>query len=283
MSVQVSHPIISVVVPCYNYGHFLEECLNSVLAQTFKNWECIVIDNASTDNTAQISKQFSQNDSRFHSLHYTSPGVALARNFGAEASKGKYLLFLDADDKIAATYLEKALAAFENKPGIKLVYCEAQLFGASSGKWKLPAYSYRNLLIENVIFCTALIHKEDFLKAGGFSADLKEGFEDWDLWIRFLQDGAGVLKLTDVLFFYRIRSNSRNHSLDREKQVQLRKTIFNRHKEIYETYFSLPELLYENLVLRQKAESMNNSYELKLGNIILKPLRFLKNLFSKGS
>jgi glycosyltransferase involved in cell wall biosynthesis len=270
---------VSVIVPSYNYGNYIAECLDSVSAQTFRDWECIVIDNGSTDHTAEVVKAYAEKDSRIR-YHYTEQsGVSLARNKAVELSKGKYILPLDADDKIAPTYLEKAVAILEKEPGIKLVYCDAELFGAFSGKWVLPEYSLRDMLIENSIFCSAFYRKADFDTAGGYDENMKEGFEDWDFWIRMLKGGEPVYKIPEALFYYRMRLNSRNGVLTPGKQLSLRRKIFENHRSLYEASFSLPEFIFEYYELKKELAAVKSSADVKAGSLILKPARFLKKIF----
>src|SRR4051812_13487686 len=104
-----SPSLISVIVPCYNSARFLKETLNSLLAQTYQNWECIVVDNGSTDDTKKIAGEFEKKDPRFTCMVQPTRGVSAARNFGIAHSKGKYILPLDSDDLIAPAYIEKAV------------------------------------------------------------------------------------------------------------------------------------------------------------------------------
>ena len=255
---------ISVIVPAYNYGKYLSECLQSLLTQTFTNWECIVIDNGSTDDTAQVAKKFTEKDPRFIYVYTEQKGVSFARNKAVELSKGEFILPLDADDKIAPTYLEKAEKILASDKNIKVVYCDAELFGALSGKWILPSYTLKDLLIENSIFCTALFRKSDFETAGGFNEEMKEGFEDWDFWIRMLKSGGKVYKIPEVLFYYRMRADSRNGVLYEQKQLNLRKKIYQNHKELYDATFNLPDLIFDNYNLKNELASTKNQRTLRL-------------------
>lgn len=275
--------LVSIIVPCYNYGHFLTECLHSVRQQSFGNWECIVVDNGSTDITAEVCKSFTTKDARFKYLYTEQKGVSFARNTGIKNSSGKYILPLDADDKIEATFLEKTVQVIESHPELSLVYSNARLFGASSGEWNLPEYHFKDLLIENSIFCTALYRRSDYDKTQGYNEEMKEGFEDWDFWISLLKEGGNVFKVPEVLFHYRIREQSRNHSLDEAKQLQLRKQIFVQHKEVYEKVFSTPELLFENYRLKSQVKNLMRSKEMKLGRLLLKPLRWTHKWFSRNT
>ncbi len=270
--------LVSIIIPAYNYAGYMGECLDSVLKQTYSNWECIVVDNGSTDNTAEVIKAFVLKDKRIQ-YHFTQQkGVSFARNMAVQLSKGGFILPLDADDKIAPDYIDKAVRILSENKKIKVVYCEAELFGASSGKWSLPVFSLRALLIENSIFSTALFRKHDFEGAGGYNEEMKEGFEDWDFWIRMLKTGGEVYRIPEVLFFYRIKANSRNSVLDKQKQVNLRKKIFENHKEVYRSYFNMPELIFDNSLLTNELDALKNSVDYKMGRWLLAPLRFLKRL-----
>lgn len=277
----IQQPLVSIIVPCYNHGVFLKECLDSVLAQTYSQWECIVVDNASTDNTKEITNQYIRKDKRITYLYYSTKGVSAARNAGIKNSNGVYILPLDADDKIAATYIQKAVSVLEKNSSTKIIYCEAKLFGNSFRKWNLPKYSLKEMLFENMIFCSALYKRSDYDKTKGYNEEMINGFEDWDFWFRILKNGGEVYQIPEILFFYRIRKTSRNHSLDDEEQKLLFKQIYYNHKEIYDANFKMDELVSEYYLIKKERNSLINSYEYKIGKQILVPLRFIINLFKK--
>lgn len=269
---------LSIIIPCYNYGMFLKECLESVQHQTFKNWECIVVDNGSTDDSKEVAMSFVNKDKRFIYVYTEQRGVSYARNEAVRISKGQYILPLDADDKIGPDYCLKALDILSKNSDVKVVYSNAELFGASRGKWVLPEFSFKNLLIENSIFCSAFFRKSDFEIAGGYSEEMKEGFEDWDFWIRMLKSGGKVVKMEETFFYYRIRENSRNNVLDKQKQLNLRKKIYENHKALYEQYFSLPELIFENARLANELKAYERLPDYKIGAFFLAPIRLLKKI-----
>lgn len=272
--------VVSIIIPAYNSGNFIAETLETVLAQTLTNWECIVVDNGSTDATKQVVDAFVLKDKRIQYHYCEQNGVSYARNLAVKLSSGKYILPLDSDDKIGETYLDKAVAVMENDPSLKLVYCDAELFGAAKGKWILPEYSLKKMLIENTIFCSALYRKSDFEATGGYNENMKEGFEDWDFWIKMLKDGSHVHKIPEILFFYRIREESRNNVLDTEKQVRLRKQILQNHRAVYEEHFQLHELLHDLYLTHTDLSKLKNTPEFRIGTYLLKPLRLIKKIFN---
>lgn len=103
---------ISIIVPCYNQGRYLDEAMTSLLAQTFKNWECIIINDGSTDNTEEVAQQWSSKDNRIKYMSQENAGVSAARNAAIRASAGEFILPLDADDKISNDYYRACIESF---------------------------------------------------------------------------------------------------------------------------------------------------------------------------
>jgi glycosyltransferase involved in cell wall biosynthesis len=255
----MNSPLISVIIPCYNYGHFLSDALSAVKSQTFNDWECIVVNNASTDNTEEIVKQFASEDTRFKYICLLEKGVSKARNIGIQNAIGEFILPLDADDKIGNQYLGKALKILAGNKKIKIVYCRAELFGEMNGKWDLPQFSWKDFLFENMIFASCLFRKIDWERAGGYDEFFNDGLEDWDFIIRLLKNGGEVYCIPDVLFYYRIHSSSRNSIVVKDLALQknIRESIFKKHKTLYEDHFDLKDLLWENLQLRNKINEIS--------------------------
>jgi glycosyltransferase involved in cell wall biosynthesis len=131
---------VSVVIPTYNSAHLLDDALQSVLEQTYKDFEIIVVDDGSTDNTSEVVSKY--ND-KLHYFRVDNRGPAKARNYGISKATGKYIAFLDADDKWLPTKLEKQVSMFEQNPEFGMVFTENSLFDAkgiyknSLGKEKL--------------------------------------------------------------------------------------------------------------------------------------------------
>jgi teichuronic acid biosynthesis glycosyltransferase TuaG len=194
-------PLISVIIPSYNSNKFIRETVESVLNQTYKNFEIIVVDDESTDNTVSILEDLSKKDKRityYQIPHNGRPSVP--RNYGVEKSNGKYIAFLDADDIWVKNKLEKQIAEFEKHPDYILVYSMSVTFGDVN--IFSPYYEVLPLLHKvcrtkhdliskgNSITCsTVLIKKEYFQKVGGFDEDPNLQIEDYDLWIRLSELG----------------------------------------------------------------------------------------------
>jgi len=208
---------VTVVIPCYNGGAYIEEAVDSVLAQTYSDVEIIIVDDGSNDPHTQ--HKLSENRwERTRVLRQENQGPAAARNLGIRNATGEYILPLDADDRIAPSYIEKAVSAMsEESAGI--VYCKAIRFGAENGPWDLPTFSIEEMVIDNVIFCTALFRKEDWKKVGGYTESLRYGMEDYDFWLKLLAIGTAVYRIEEHLFYYRVQKYSRTVSFLNDKQA----------------------------------------------------------------
>ncbi|RXM52404.1 MULTISPECIES: glycosyltransferase family 2 protein [unclassified Chryseobacterium] len=238
----------SIIVPCYNQEKYLAETLDSVISQTSGAWECIIVNDGSTDNSEAIIDTYCAKDSRFIKLNQKNQGLAASRNNGIKEAKGKYILPLDGDDKIGLQYIELAQKEFIKNPNLKLVYCKAEFFDAKNGPWELRKYDYDALLFANHIFCSGIFKKEDYQKTSGYDLNMTFGYEDWEFWIQLLKKGDDVVQLDSVQFFYRQRENSMIKSLHESKaqQNQMEWYIFNKHRRLYEEIldsdFSLAEI-----------------------------------------
>lgn len=266
-------PLISVIVPCYNQEMYVCETLISVQKQTYSNFECIIVNDGSMDNSLDQIQKFCKEDSRFIWYDKKNEGVSVARNFGIANSHGEYILPLDADDIIAPEYLEETLSIFLLHPEFKLVYSQTRLFGKISGSFDLPLYDYYRLLHRNHIVCTALFRKADFDRTSGYNPNMKEGLEDWDFWLTFLQPTDLVFRIDKPLFFYRIKSRSRNKDA-RANFRKLRRQIWQNHRDIYAQNFLDPSLSEEYRLLEE-------SREYQLGKVLLYPIRFILDFLSK--
>jgi len=231
--------LVSIIVPCYNAEKFIAETLDSVLNQTYENWECVIVDDGSTDRSSEIMRQYQNKDSRFKCIFGENKGVATARNTAIAASSGCYILPLDADDLIAPKYIEDAVKVLDERPDVKLVYCNAEKFGRKKEKWKLPDYDFNLLLSENMIFCSALYRRADFDQTSGYNPNMNMGYEDWDFWLCLLQENDVVVKLEPTYFFYRTHKKSRNRTVAKNLE-NMYKQLYLNHKNLYVDYIDNP-------------------------------------------
>jgi glycosyltransferase involved in cell wall biosynthesis len=190
-----NNPKVSVIIPTYNYAHFLPEALNSVLDQTYKNFEVIIVDDGSTDNTKDVLKSF-LNDQRIRYIYQENSGLPATRNRGIKESKGQFVAFLDSDDVWLPAKLEKQILLFDNDEEIVLVYCGAEFIDVDGeripdpGYKPIPGATYKDLLYVNWVIgsgSSVLIRKSVFGEAGFFDESLT-GLDDIDMWIRILRN-----------------------------------------------------------------------------------------------
>lgn len=251
---------VTIIVPCYNQAQYLGEALQSVMEQTYSNWECVIVNDGSPDETEEVAKMFTAKDRRFRYFHQENQGLSSARNFGICNSDGNILLPLDADDKISFDYVEHAIMAFRNDPSIKVVYCEAEKFGMEKGFWKLEPFSLSNLSKMNMIFCSALFRRVEWEKAGGFDVNMKYGWEDWEFWIAILKNGGDVKKLDFIGFYYRIRESNMHKMISRDQYIYLFEYLSVKHSDFFvKQYGSFHELHQKNeQLLNVQKENINS-------------------------
>lgn len=191
-------PLVSIITPCYNYGRFLSETLDSLLAQTYTNWECIIINDGSKDNTEEIALKYSGIDNRFKYTYQQNTGLPGARNAALMQSKGKYIQLLDADDLIEPEKLSLQVALMETHPEIDLVYSKMMLFPSDALERTYTSFILSNNVQpsgKNEIIISALLDDTFFLpgcvifrkslyeQVGNFNKSLY-GLEDWNYWSR---------------------------------------------------------------------------------------------------
>lgn len=270
---------VSIIVPCYRQAEFLPEALDSVLAQSFSNWECVIVNDGSPDNTDEVARRYLELDNRFKYIKQQNKGLAAARNNGINYSDGEFILPLDADDKISPTYLEKAIEVFAQNADTKLVYCKADTFGLISKPWHLDDYDYDRFIWVNCIFCTAMYKRRDFLKAGGYNINMSHGLEDWDFYLSLLQREDVVHCIDDVLFHYRIKQKSMVTELPGHYEEMLIQVCKN-HPDIYDPYKERILLykreLFEAEKLKRNYESLRSSHAYRLGKLLLKPFSWIR-------
>ena len=225
---------VSVVIPCYNHEKYLRDTVLSVLNSDYSSLEVIIVNDGSTDRSEQIALELVGQYPELRYIAQENRGPSPARNAAIGLANGKYILPLDADDLIGPFYIRQAVELLE-KENARLVYCEAEFFGEKNGKWVLPPFSRRKLACENMIFCSALYLREDWLRCGGYDETMTWGWEDWEFWISLLKEGGCVLKVPGTGFFYRISKNSRRKSTNREAKNKTVALINSKHRDfVYE-------------------------------------------------
>lgn len=272
-------PRISIIVPCYNGEKYLHETLNCLCEQTLEDWECVIVNDGSTDQSLDIMKEYAERDSRYRYIDKQNEGPSVARNTAIAASQGKYILPLDADDLIAPSYAEKAVNYFEGHSDCKLVYCKAKFFGDIDDSFVLPEYDYHELPYNNSIFCSCVYRRNDFNKTIGYNPNMKERHEDWDFLLSLLVQNDKVYCIPEVLFYYRIHGVSRNTSHKEPLAYSNLQMVIN-HPEIYtkDMERTLDWINPQTNYYKNQLISIKESWPYRIGNALLKPFILIKHL-----
>ncbi|NGX84090.1 glycosyltransferase family 2 protein [Aequorivita sp. KMM 9714] len=224
-----SNPLVSIIIPTYNRAHLIGETLDSVLAQTYQNWECIVVDDGSTDNTDEVMAAYMAKDTRFQYHHRPKdrlPGGNAARNYGFEVSKGEYIQWFDSDDLMLPEKLEIKVKVI-SEYNVDFVVCEgAEIIDEKNlsyvKKWKL--YETDVALLEhikgNLVFGTngPLFNKQYLDNKPLFDVELKIS-QEWEFFSRLLISSPRLEIINQVLYLYRNEADGKRSKITKFKLV----------------------------------------------------------------
>ena len=216
-------PLVSVIMPAYNAERYLADSIRSVLAQTYADWELVVVDDGSTDGTARVARGFALADERVRYLYQENGGQGSARNTGLRNSRGTLVAFLDADDLWAADKLARQVAALEES-GCDVVFSGGYIFsddgaGDETAPFKTPrgkfggAEMFDRLFAENFIPVLSVLARKQALADAGFFAEERQyqNCEDYELWLRLAERGALFFGMGERLVRYRRHAASMTH------------------------------------------------------------------------
>jgi len=237
-SIKQESELLSVVVPYYNMGKYVEETIESIINSSYKKIEIIIVNDGSTgSDNLEILKTLTQAYKEVRVIHKPNEGLAIARNIGAKAAKGEYLAFLDPDDTVESVYYEKALTVLKRFENIHFVGCWAKYFGESISYWPTFNPEPPYLLFHNMINSSALVYKkQSFLNKGLNDAEMIYGMEDYESVINMVANGYSGIALPEALWNYRVRNNSMARAFTNTKQVYLYSLIAQKHKAFYSTF-----------------------------------------------
>jgi glycosyltransferase involved in cell wall biosynthesis len=203
-------PLVSIVIPCHRQAGLLPEAIASVALQTFADWEVVVVDDGSPDDTSTVARNLARRlpGRRIRVRRQPNRGLSGARNAGVRLARGRYLLPLDADDLLEPTFLEKTVAALQASPEASIAFTDVRRFEAEDALWKMGPFTAEALSRRNVACCTALYRREVWEAVGGYDETLRRGYEDWSFWISAVEHGFSAVHVEEPLFLYRARSDS---------------------------------------------------------------------------
>jgi glycosyltransferase involved in cell wall biosynthesis len=240
-------PKISVIIPCFNHGKFLPEAVESVRALVRQDTELIVVDDGSTDEGTMREMDRLAGEG-VHTIRQENKGLAAARNVGIAASRGEYILPLDADNRIRPGYLEHGVRILDEAPEVGVVYGDAEYFGTKSGRWHVGEFELSNLLFWNFIDACAVYRRQVWEQNGGYDGTMPvQGLEDWDFWLSTVRQGWKFAYVRDVLFDYRVEQDSMIANA-RRFGPQIEEFIAKKHGPLYRKAWM--DLVAENLSVR---------------------------------
>jgi len=228
----MSAPLVSVIIPCHNYGCYVGEAIDSILGQTYPNWEVLVIDDGSSDDTRSIVEKYCKLDSRISYQYQDKQGVSVARNAGFARAAGEYIQLLDADDLLAKRKFEVQLELFNKYPLGALVYGDAYAFNhqIKAGAREFTKFTLRNppisgggttmamhMVYDNIFLISSPLFKKTMLeKLVGFNKSIT-AFEDWDFWYRAILVGEEFIYDNSQGTEFFVRAHGNNTTLNRHK------------------------------------------------------------------
>ncbi len=277
----IDFPLVSVVIPVYNTGRYLEQCILSARNQTYPAIEIVVVDDGSNKETKEELHNLKDHIDIF--LTQENAGQSTARNKGIRATSGDYILILDSDDYFMPEFVTKAISELQKKPSVKFVSSYIKRFHENTvgpvlkmEGGPVEAYLFRNASIGNGLF-----RKKDIAAIKGYDQEMREGYEDWELMIRLLKNGGEALVLPEVLFMYRSSLKLTTHKA-KTKRPKLLHYVFCKHRELYENRFeaTLDFFRKEQERLSQEVTKIQECKEFTIGAVVLSPIRFIKKMFA---
>lgn len=195
----MSVPLVSIVIPCHDYGRFVGEAIASALAQTHPAIEVVVVDDGSRDGTADVAARYA-----VRVIRIEHGGICAAANAGIAAARGEFVMRLDADDALLPTYVEETLRPLLRDPDLHFAYTEFEKFGAGTGSYDVEDFDPETIAERNYVHASALMRRSSFERAGGYRRDMTGArCEEWDLWLSFADLGLRGVFVPGRLLRYR--------------------------------------------------------------------------------
>ncbi|MEH2068025.1 MAG: glycosyltransferase [Nostoc sp.] len=232
-------PNVSVIIPTYQRADLVSETIESVLAQTYTDYEIIVVNDGSTDNTREVLAQFKD---KITVIYQDNQGLPAARNTGIMASQGRYIAFVDDDDLWLPYKLEKQIPCFESNPNIGLVYSNMVFFKdnrvLSYNMWPKGSHppgvlqDWMLFMVDYIPVPTVVVRRECLDEVGLFDQTLTS-CEDYDLWLRIIEKFP-VHFLNELVAFYRLSANSMSQNKERMlvNEIRVREKAFSRNPNL---------------------------------------------------
>ncbi|RED19584.1 hypothetical protein BD847_3871 [Flavobacterium cutihirudinis] len=288
--------VVSIIVPCYNQGQYLSRALESVLNQSFKHWECIIINDGSSDDTEEIAKEWLEKDVRFKYISQANRGLSNARNVGINNSTGNYIQFLDADDCLNPEKLRKSFLEIKDQLIHNIIITDFKMFKENTHD---ELSSYCELSQKNLSY-NEILYGWDFkfnipIHCGLFSASLFQNFrfpeilkakEDWIMWLTFFQKDISPVFVDEILVYYRLHDKSMTkdfeHMIDNtiKALVYLESVISEKDYKSYLLY-NIRRRMSDSENLRSKIERLRERLISSNNSIGYRIEKKMRNLFKR--
>lgn len=229
---------VSVVIPFYNLGQYIEATVQNVLHADYPDVEIVIVNDGSTDpaSLAALRRIDQAQHAQLRIISTDNQGAAQARNTGAAAASGEFLVFLDADDLVAPDFFRRALVVLERYSNVGFVYSWARFFDGNTSIWPTWNADVPFLLGHNMVPVSGVIRRGLFLRYGQYRSALSHNLEDYDSWLSVVQSGALGVSIPEPLYHYRIRSDGRLQSIHEDQALYLYDLIVQQHRELYAEY-----------------------------------------------
>lgn len=289
----LKEPLISIIIPTYNRAHFIGETLDSVLAQTYQNWECIIIDDVSTDNTKKTVIEYLNNDSRFR--FYERPndrpkGQGACRNYGLEFSRGEYINWFDSDDLMCEKFLQKRIEIFNRIVDVDVVFCAYSYFNGEIAQNRIGNENFGGNILKDwmdgkVIFGPpSYLIRKNILPGISYDEQLQRT-EDVDYFFKLFTvlKTVKIRHIPEILF--KVRKHKDNISSDNDTAGLRLNSTYIVHKRLLDYFFKIQD---QRAILKYKKQCLldikklleNKNFKIVIKNIIdFKYLNFMQKSY----
>jgi len=271
--------LVSVIIPCYNHGEFVNGAIECIRNQTYQNFEIIVVDDGSNDNTTR--KILQDIDYPDVQVFFKENGdVASARNYGIVRSIGQYILTLDSDDRFHPTFVGKAVVVLNQNPEVGMVTSYiSRIYSDRNVKVKKTGGDISTFVKEHESSASLLFRYQCWQEAGGYDEDI-HGFEDWEFAINVTKRGWTVHSIPEYLFIYRNIDEESMYNRVLPKRPEIINYMIHKHKETFKEFAG--QVIYDRekeiKELKESVDQLKNSVTFKIGSLMLAPNRWFKSL-----
>ena len=250
---------VSIIIPCYNYGLFLPEAIESALAQTLPAHEILIVDDGSTDNSREIARPYAACP-RVRVIEQANQGAISTYNAGVRASTGQFFVILSADDRLDPYFLERTVPVLQQDAKAAYAYTAYRTFGVRQRALPALPYSARRIRLRPYIAATSLIRRAAFDQVGGFNSSMRGGREDWDFYVALAEHGWEGAAVPEVLFHYRKHGRESRNAIPFRALLAARAQVYRNHRALYRLpqwpWLALTEIDHTLLKLRSAPRAL---------------------------